>query len=172
MGALLCGLINCFFFGWGTIIDGLFAQQLSTVCIGILQCIIPFVGTVSRCMCRQCVCVVASAQWMCARLDLEHYLGHLVLCPSTVPVMLQETQLQGHETRWGSALAKPTTAGRLWCTGLEFVAAGLSWCTSLQQRNSPYSIEPHTAHHCSGIQTEKHKALEATAGVCTVRSLR
>jgi len=44
----LLGLINCFFFGVGTILDGLFnGCALPTIIIGILQLVIPFVGECS-----------------------------------------------------------------------------------------------------------------------------
>ena len=48
LGAILLGLINCFFFGVGTILDGLFnGCALPTIIIGILQLVLPFVGECS-----------------------------------------------------------------------------------------------------------------------------
>lgn len=43
---LICGILNCFLFGIGTIIAGALSNSLADVVIGILQLVIPFVGWV------------------------------------------------------------------------------------------------------------------------------
>ena len=39
-----CGILNCFFFGVGTIIAGILENNLPDVAIGVMQLCIPFVG--------------------------------------------------------------------------------------------------------------------------------
>lgn len=44
MIALICGILNCFLFGIGTIVAGALDGSLADVIIGILQLVLPFVG--------------------------------------------------------------------------------------------------------------------------------
>jgi len=41
---ICCGILNCIFFGCGTIIAGILENNLPDVAIGLLQLCIPFVG--------------------------------------------------------------------------------------------------------------------------------